>query len=197
MLDDEVGPGCISTMAAALDRHDFVASAFDQESLNPEWVRAAHGPAWRNPGESLPDQVGILPNAGASIGISRAGLDAVGGIAEDLPRTQVIALSWEVQLAGVELRYVPESIYGVRYRDGLLDLFRQGLAGSSCAPLLYKRYRSAGMRRRTVNEVLRSWARLVVDLSKARTRAQLAPLMVRLGREIGRAKGSIRHRVFP
>ena len=154
MLDDEVGPGCISTMAAALDRHDFVASAFDQESLNPEWVRSAHGPAWRNPGESLPDQVGILPNAGASIGISRAGLDAVGGIAEDLPRTQVIALSWEVQLAGVELRYVPESIYGVRYRDGLLDLFRQGLAGSSCAPLLYKRYRSAGMRRGTVNEVL-------------------------------------------
>jgi hypothetical protein len=96
----------------------------------------------------------------------------------------------------VELHYVPEAIYRVRCRDGLLDLFRQGLAGSSCAPLLYKRYRSAGMRRRTVNEVLRSWARLVVDLSKARTRAQLAPLMVRLGGEIGRAKGSIRHRVF-
>jgi glycosyltransferase involved in cell wall biosynthesis len=194
--DDEVAPGYISAMAAALDRHDFVTSAFDQETLNPEWVRAAHGPAWRNRDESLPDQFGVLPNAGASIGISRAALEAVGGFPEDLPRMQDIALSWEVQLAGVELHYVPEALYRVRYRDGLHDLFRQGRAGSSCAPLLYKRYRSAGMRRRTVNEMLRSWARLVVDFSKARTRAELAPLMVRLGREIGRVVGSIRHRVF-
>jgi glycosyltransferase involved in cell wall biosynthesis len=194
--DDEVAPGYISTMAAALDRHDFVTSAFDQETLNPEWVRAAHGPAWRNLDEPLPDQFGILPNAGASIGISRAAFDAVGGFPEDLARMQDIALSWEVQRAGVELHYVPEALYRVRYRDRLPDLFRQGLAGSSCAPLLYKRYRSAGMQRRTVNQMLRSWARLVVDLSKARTRAQLAPLMVRLGREIGRVIGSIRHRVF-
>ena len=77
-----------------------------------------------------------------------------------------IALSWEVRLAGVELHYVPEAIYRIGYRDGL-DLVRHRLAGSSCAPLLYKRYRGAGMRRRTVNEMLRSWARLVVDLSKA------------------------------
>jgi glycosyltransferase involved in cell wall biosynthesis len=194
--DDEVAPGYISTMAAALDRHDFVTSAFDQETLNPEWVRAAHGPAWRNLDEPLPDQFGVLPNAGASIGISRAAFDAVGGFPEDLARMQDIALSWEVQRAGVELHYVPEALYRVRYRDGLLELCRQGFAGSSYAPLLYKRYRSAGMQRRTVNQMLRSWARLVVDLSKARTRAQLAPLMVRLGREIGRVIGSIRHRVF-
>ena len=194
--DDEVAPGYISKMAAALDRHEFVTSAFDQETLNPEWVRAAHGPAWRSRDESLPDQFGVLPNAGASIGISRAALDAVGGFPEDLPRMQDIALSWEVQLAGVRLHYVPEALYRIRYRDSLLDLFRQGLAGSSSAPLLYKRYRSAGMQRRTVDAVLRSWARLAIDLSKARTRAQLAPLTVRLGREIGRVTGSIRHRVF-
>jgi glycosyltransferase involved in cell wall biosynthesis len=196
--DDEVGPGYVSKMAAALDRHDFVTSTFDQDILNPEWVRAAHGPPWRPPGEPLRDQFGVLPNAGASIGISRAVFDAVGGFPEDLPRMQDIAMSWEVQLAGTTLHYVPEAVYRVRYRQDLLDLFRQGLAGSSCAPLLYKRYRGAGMQRRSVDRMLRSWARLAVDLSKARTRADLAPLMVRLGRELGRIRGSIRYRVlFP
>jgi glycosyltransferase involved in cell wall biosynthesis len=194
--DDQVAPGYVSRMAAALERHEFVTSAFDQETLNPEWVRAAHGPAWRDPDEALPDQFGVLPNAGASIGISRAAFDAVGGFPEDLPRMQDIALSWEVQSAGIPLHYAPEAVYRVRYRDGLLDLFRQGLAGSSCAPLLYKRYRSAGMQRRTVNGMLRSWARLMIDLSKARTRADVAPLMVRFGRELGRLTGSVRHRVF-
>jgi glycosyltransferase involved in cell wall biosynthesis len=194
--DDEVAPGYIAKMAGALDHHEFITSAYDQETLNPEWVRAAHGPAWRSPDESLPDHFGVLPNAGASIGISRAALEAVGGYPEDLPRMQDIALSWEVQFAGVDLHYVPDALYRIRYRDSLIDLLRQGFAGSSCAPLLYKRYRSAGMRRRTVIEVLRSWARLVVDLSQARTKAQLAPLIVRFGREIGRVTGSVRHRVF-
>jgi glycosyltransferase involved in cell wall biosynthesis len=194
--DDEVAPGYVSTMAAALDRHEFVTSAFDQETLNPEWVRAVHGPAWRVPDESLPDQFGVLPNAGASIGITRAAFEAVGGFPEDLRRMQDIALSWEVQLAGIPLHYAPEAVYRVRYRTGVLDLFRQGFAGSSYAPLLYKRYRRAGMERRTIDRMLRSWGRLLIDFSKARTRADVAPLIVRLGRELGRLSGSVRHRVF-
>jgi glycosyltransferase involved in cell wall biosynthesis len=194
--DDVVAPGYVSAMAAALEHHEFVTAAFDQTTLNPEWVRAAHGPPWREPGRPLPAQFGVLPNAGASMGIKRSAFERCGGFPDDLPRMYDIALSWEVQRAGIPLHYVPEALYRVRYREGLLDLFRQGFAGSSCAPLLYKRYRGAGMRRRTVGAVLRSWARLAVDLSKARTRAELAPLVVRLGRESGRLTGSIRHRVF-
>jgi hypothetical protein len=52
------------------------------------------------------------------------------------------------------------------------------------------------MGRRTIDRMLRSWARLLIDFSKARTRSDMAPLMVRLGREFGRPTGSIRHRVF-
>jgi hypothetical protein len=44
--------------------------------------------------------------------------------------------------------------------------------------------------------VLRSWARLAFDLARARTKADLAPLGVRLGRELGRVTGSVKHRVF-
>jgi glycosyltransferase involved in cell wall biosynthesis len=194
--DDEVAPDYVSKMAAALALHDFVTSAFDQETLNPEWVREVHGPAWRDGQHPLPNQFGVLPNAGASIGLSRRAFEAVGGFPEDLPRMQDIALSWEVQLAGFPLHYARDALYRIRYRDRLPDLFRQGFTGSSCAPLLYKRYRDAGMQRRTVGAMLRSWTRLAVDLTRARTKADLAPLIVRLGRELGRVNGSIRHRVF-
>jgi glycosyltransferase involved in cell wall biosynthesis len=194
--DDEVAPGYLAAMSAALDEHDFVTSAFDEDTLNPEWVRGAHGPAWRPPGEPLADQFGILPNAGASIGIARSVFVSAGGFPSELPRMYDIAMSWEVQLAGIPLHYVPEAVYRVRYRQSLGALFRQGLAGSSCVPLLYKRYRHVGMRRRSVTEMVRSWARLAADLSNARTKADLAPLALRFGRELGRLNGSLRHHVF-
>lgn len=196
--DDEVASGYLSAMAAALDDHAFVTSAFDQESLNPQWVRAAHGPRWRPPDEPLAAQFGVLPNAGASIGITRSVFESVGGFPDGLPRMYDIAMSWEVQFGGTPLHFVPEAVYRVRYRDSLVELFRQGLAGSTCAPLLYQRYRSAGMQRRTLGRVLRSWTRLALNFSAARSKEDLAPLVVQLGRELGRLGGSIRYRVlFP
>ena len=194
--DDEVAPGYLAAMAAALDRHDFIISAFDHETLNPKWVRSAYGPFARDPENPLSMHFGVLPSAGGSVGIARASFEAAGGFPNDFPRMYDIAMSWEVQFAGTALHYVPDAVYRVRYRSSLLDLYRQGLAGSSCAPLLYKRYRGVGMRRRTVVNVLRSWSRLVVSLPKARTKADFAPLAVQLGRELGRLKGSLRYRVF-
>jgi hypothetical protein len=120
----------------------------------------------------------------------------VGGFPENFPRMYDIAMSWDVQFRGTSLHQVPDAVYRVRHRGTLRDLFRQSLAGASCAPLLYKRYRTAGMRRRAVAEVFRSWARLVIKVTKARNKAELAPLVVQLGRELGRLHGSLRHRVF-
>jgi glycosyltransferase involved in cell wall biosynthesis len=194
--DDVVGPGYLAAMAAALDRHDFVISAFDYETLNPAWVRSAYGRFGRDAENPLAVHFGVLPSAGASVGVTRAVLEAAGGFPDDLPRMYDIAMSWEVQFRGTALHYVPDAVYRVRYRSTLPDLFRQAFAGSSCAALLYKRYRSVGMRRRTIREVLRSWARLVVGLARARNRADLAPLIVQFGREVGRVNGSIRHRLF-
>ena len=194
--DDEVAPGYLAAMGAGLERHDFVISAFDHETLNPEWVRLAHGPYARDPENPLGDHFGVLPSAGGSVGITRSVFDAVGGFPDDFPRMYDIAMSWEVQFAGTTLHYVPDAVYRVRYRNTLLDLYRQGLAEASSAPLLYKRYRDAGMKRRTVTKMFKSWGRLVLNLAKARTKKQLAPLTVQLGRELGRLKGSLRHRVF-
>jgi glycosyltransferase involved in cell wall biosynthesis len=193
--DDEVAPSYVSNMVAALDGHDFVTGALDHKTLNPDWVRAAHR-FHRRGRESAAAPFGVLPIAAAAMGIKRGVFESVGGFPDDLPRMYDIALSWEAQFAGTPLHYVSEAVYYVRYRDNLRDLFRQGLAGSTCAPLLYQRYRGVGMQRRTVPRMLRSWVRLAADFSMARSRADLAPLMVRLGRELGRLRGSLRYRVF-
>jgi glycosyltransferase involved in cell wall biosynthesis len=194
--DDVVAPGYLVAMATALDRHDFVISAFDYETLNPVWIRSAYGRFGRDPDNPLADHFGVLPSAGASVGVTRAVLEAAGGFPDDLPRMYDIAMSWEVQFRGTKLHYVPNAVYRVRYRSTLPDLFRQAFSGSSCAALLYKRYRSVGMRRRTVGAVLRSWARLAVGLARVRNKPDLAPLIVQFGREVGRVNGSIRYRVF-
>jgi glycosyltransferase involved in cell wall biosynthesis len=194
--DDEVTPGYLSAMAAGLDQHDFIISAFDHETLNPDWMRSAQRGFSRDPEDPLVDHYGVLPSAGGSVGITRTVFEAVGGFPEDFPRMYDIAMSWEVQFDGTPLHHVPDAVYRVRHRGTLRDLFRQNLAGASCAPLLYRRYRRAGMRRRTVPQVFRSWARLMIELARARTKAELASVVVQLGRELGRLNGSLRHRVF-
>jgi glycosyltransferase involved in cell wall biosynthesis len=171
--DDEVAPGYLAAMAAGLDRHEFVTSAFDHCSLNPEWVRSAYGPVWRDPADPLPSQWGVLPFAGGSIGITRRAFDKAGGFPEDLPRMQDIAFSWEVQFAGAVLGYVSDAVYRVRYRNTLTGLFRQGLAGGSTAPLLYRRYRAAGMPRRSVPEVATAHLRTRRQAAAAAVVAQM------------------------
>jgi glycosyltransferase involved in cell wall biosynthesis len=194
--DDEVAPGYLAAMAASLDRHDFIISAFDHDALNPPWVRSALGRFARDPENPLSTHFGVLPSAGGSVGITRAAFESAGGFPTDFPRMYDIAMSWEVQFAGTALHYVPDAVYRVRFRTSLFDLYRQALAESSCAPLLYKRYRAAGMTRRTMSQTFRSWARLAVKSARARSKADLAPLSVQLGRELGRLRGSFRYRVF-
>jgi glycosyltransferase involved in cell wall biosynthesis len=194
--DDVVAPGYVAAMAAGLDRHDFVTSAFDHRILNPDWVQGAHGAGWPNAENPLFVQFGVLPFAGGSIGIARHVFEAVGGFPEYLSRMYDIALSWEVQLAGTDLHFVPEAKYLVRYRTSLRDLFRQGLEGGADAALLYRHYRRLGMTRRTASEAIKSWLRLILRFSRARSKADLAPLAVQFGRQIGRPLGSLRHRVY-
>jgi glycosyltransferase involved in cell wall biosynthesis len=194
--DDQIAPGYLAAMAAALDDHPFVTSAFDHRPLNPEWLQHAHGPVFRDPEQPLFVHFGVMPFAGGSIGIRRSVFEAVGGFPEEFPRMYDIAFSWEVQRTGVTIHYVPEAVYRVRYRNTLQALLRQGYAGGSTAPLLYRRYRNLGMERRRIWTVLLLWLRLVRNLLSARTKADLAPLMIDLGRLAGRLRGSMRHHVF-
>jgi glycosyltransferase involved in cell wall biosynthesis len=194
--DDQIAPGYLAAMAAALDRHDFVTSSFDHEALNPLWVQRAHGRVWRDASEPLPVFYGLLPAAGASIVISRPVLEGVGGFPEDFPRLHNIALSWEIQLAGTPLHHVPDAVYRVRYRDSLWGLYRQAFSWAACSPLLYRRYRHAGMGGKPARQWLKQIAQLAWNFRRARTRADLAPLVVRLGYGTGILAGIVRYRTL-
>jgi glycosyltransferase involved in cell wall biosynthesis len=190
--DDEVAPGYLAAMSRALDKHEFVAARLDHETLNPTWVRRAYGLHWQETGVDV--FFGFLPFAGAcSVGVSRRVFELVGGFREALPAAEDIAFSWDVQLAGTSLYFARDAVLRYRYRDTLSGLYRQTRRQGSVTPLLYKRYRQMGMERRTT---LRAWLNVVGLAARARTKADLAPVMVQLGYRVGRLVGSLRYRVL-
>jgi glycosyltransferase involved in cell wall biosynthesis len=193
--DDEVAPGYLSALSGALDKSDFVTSRVDAQSLNPDWIRAAHAP-WQD--EGIADWFDFLPCSTVNIGVSRSMFEAVGGWPEEYPASEDIALGWRLQLAGASLRFVPEAVYRCRYRDSLAGLYRQTRWWGLSSSQLYREFRGAGMRRRSLAAAVREWLGILAGLLKARNKAELMPLVVRIGDCVGRLEGSARHRVlFP
>lgn len=193
--DDEVAPGYVRAMARALEMHGFVACRLDHETLNPAWVRRAYGSPWQVSG--VDPLLGFLPFAGGgTIGVSRHTFDLVGGFDDDLAGAEDVAFAWDAQLCGVPLEFVPDAVLRLRYRDTLDGLYRQALAQGRALPLVYKRYRSVGLRRRPVPVVLRQWLSLAGQVPRVRNKRELAPLVVRFGFLVGRLEGSIRDRVL-
>jgi glycosyltransferase involved in cell wall biosynthesis len=191
--DDAVAPGYLGAMAEAFASHDFVTSRLESNALNPEWVALAHGAPAETDIHAFP---GFLPFAGGGIGLSRQVFEAVGGFHEELTPAEDIALSWDVQLAGVPLGFVPDAVLHYRHRGSLRELYRQTRSWGAVLPALYRQYRHAGMARNPARDGLREWLRLPRDLVHARSKADLADLAVRLGYRVGQLEGSIRHRVL-
>ncbi len=193
--DDEVGDGYVDAMSRALDAHELVTSTVDAVSLNPEWVRGAHGPPWQV--DSLAVFYDFLPAAGSNIGISHSLYDRLGGFPERFPGTEDVALSWLAQLtAATAPRLVPGAVYRYRYRDSLKGLLTQNMYWGAQSVLLYRYFRTVGMPRRRLHEALRHWRGVAGGLLRARSRADFAPLAVQGGLCLGRLLGSLRYGVL-
>jgi glycosyltransferase involved in cell wall biosynthesis len=191
--DDEVAPGYLAAIAAAFEAHDFLTPRLESSSLNPGWARLAHG----SPHDTeLHDFAGFMPFAGGGIAVSRSVFESVKGFNEELAGAEDIAFSWDVQLAGTPLHFVSEAVLRYRHRDSLLGLYRQTRAWGCALPRLYRQYRPLGMPGRPLAAVLHEWAGILRDTGRVRTKADLAPLFVRLGYCVGQLKGSLRHRVL-
>jgi glycosyltransferase involved in cell wall biosynthesis len=193
--DDEIAPGYIAAMTLALESHDFVTSRVDTTSLNPEWVRRAHGPPWQD--EEVMIFFNFLPSAGINIGIPRDLFDAVGGFPEDFAGSQDVVFSWRVQLKlNKPLHFVPDAVYRYRFRNTLMGLFHQTRNWGSSNVRLYSCFRNDGMPGRSVRMAFAEWRQITAGLLGARTKADVASLAVRFGYCVGRLEGSLRYRLL-
>lgn len=191
--DDEVDPGWLRAMAAALAEHPLVTATVETARLNPSWVRTAeHRQTLHNTDPPF------LPYAySAALGVRRDLHLAIGGYDESFRLAcEDRDYCYRMQLRGEQLFVSPDAVVSYRLRDDLRGIFRQQRAYACGNVQLYVKYRDAGMRKPSQLRALRTWLlllpRLVLSWRTQRARAQWAQ---RAGWKVGRLQGSIRHRV--
>jgi glycosyltransferase involved in cell wall biosynthesis len=192
--DDAVAPGYVEALSAALDRHPFVTSRVDSETLNREWVRDAHGTPWQTNGVAV--FFHFLPATGVNIGIRRDLFERLGGFSERFATCEDIALSWQAALdLRVQPVFVPDALYRYRYRSSLPALYQQSVSWGRGNVRLFEHFRTHGMPGRTTAAALHEWTNAAAQLARARTRRERAAIVVRLGYCAGRLMESVRRRV--
>jgi glycosyltransferase involved in cell wall biosynthesis len=160
--DDEVAPGWLAAIDAALADHDVVASRFDKERLNAPDLRERRGLAQAH-SLGQHNYAAFLPHAGGSgLGVRRSVHERIGGFDERLLRLQDTDYSWRVQLAGHAIHLEPAALLHVRFRPKGLASLRQMYDYGRYDGWLYQRYVRHGMARVPLLQDLRGIARLGV-----------------------------------
>jgi glycosyltransferase involved in cell wall biosynthesis len=190
--DDALAPGYVEHMTAALADHALVSSIVDSTSLNPDWLRLAHGEPWQ--AESVGTFFDFLPATGINIGMARDQYLALGGFPEAFSSSEDIAFSWTAYMAGLRIHLVREAIYRYRYRESLSGLFRQASNWGRDNVRLYATFRSKGMPGRPLRATLQDWVATGRALVGSTDRASRARAVVQAGYCVGRMKGSLLYR---
>ena len=196
--DDEVAPGWLAAMGDALREHELVAGSLEQERLNQDWMIDVRG---RPQSDSLPEW-GFLPYLpfafGATIGVRRSLHDAVGGFDEDVaPAAEDMDYCWRLQLAGAEIRFVPEAVIHYRMRGDLRGLWRQAYNYAVGNVVVYKKHRGLGLAPapHPWRRGLRAWLGLGKRLLLAWSKPRFALFVWHLGLRMGMLRASLQHRV--
>jgi len=194
--DDVVGKGWVAAMGSALARHEFVACRTDVAKLNSRAVQKTRRNGQAD-GVQAYTNPPFLPHAGGgTLGVRRALHLEVGGFDESLPTLHDTDYCWRLQERGVALTFVPEALAHIRYRDTARGIYRQAKSYGEYNVLLYRRYRGRGMPPVDWRRGLRGWLTLAMGiLFLYRPQARLT-WMRRLGWQVGRLQGSLKHRVF-
>jgi GT2 family glycosyltransferase len=191
--DDVVQPGWLAAMAAALEEHQFVASATDYELLSESAVQRARG----NPQRHVLLRAWYPPHlpfaGGCGLGIRRELHERVRGFDEKMLAAQDNDYCFKVQLtAGVELRFVPDALIAVRSRSDRSGMLGQALRWSRQHVLLYKRYRPPGARIphawRLYFYFWKEWGKALL---RARTEDQRMQLLWDFGWLLGQLVGAV------
>jgi GT2 family glycosyltransferase len=199
--DDEVAPGWVDAMAGALAKHQVVAGRLEHDALNQPWAIAVRG---RPQSDRLVEWEveGSPPFAfGCTLGVRRAVHETIGGFDETFVRgCEDVDYCWRLQSAGYPLVFEPAAVTHYRLRHSLRGLYRQALAYGESEAQLFRKHRALGLPRirRPWLKAARIWVGTARALARSRSRAERAVAVWLLGQRVGRAKGSVKHRVlFP
>ncbi len=191
--DDEVAPGWVAAMGAALQDHEFVVAQIDIGRLNPPWIADIWQPSRSGPRPHL----GFLPAAASfGIGVRRTLHERIGGFDEALLRLQDIDYSWRAQLAGARLHFVPEALVYYRCRHTLRSVLRQSYLDGKYRVLLYKRYASQGMPWKPWKIAMCAWLDLLKHTPRNHSKADWMRWCIEFGLRLGYIRGSIQYRVL-
>jgi len=196
--DDIVAPGWLKAMARALEQHDLVAGGLDLEALN-------QNAPWRPAPQAGSKHciAGFMPYViTCNMGVSRQAFEASGGFAEEFTGGGDVDLSWRLQLLGYTIYDAPDAIVHYRYRDTLKGMWKQSLRVGYFQTLHYRRFKSYGMPRTSIQKALATYRRLfkvkkIVRLILKRVKKpELEKWVWQTGIYSGRLLGSIRFRVL-
>lgn len=139
--DDEVHPGWVGAMGAALQDADIVGGAIEVAKFNPPEVQSGY------PNLAPQLQVGRhqLPFAtGCSMGIRRAVFERLGGFDESSSPAEDQDLSLRAQFAGCRLVFAPDAIVHYRLRSGIRAVARQHYHYGLSDARLFSRFPDVG-----------------------------------------------------
>lgn len=192
--DDQVCPGWVAAMARALRERDHVQGALRSDGLNAPAALAGRQPLQPR----LIHYLGFLPYArGANVGVRRAAALAVGGWDPAFRGGgDDVDFSWRLQLAHYTIGYAPEAVIQYRYRDNGSSLWRKHFRHGCNTPLLYRRFRGDGVRRRPLRRVLRDYAWIGLHAPTAWAGPSRSAWLRRTAMAAGRLRGSWRYRAW-
>ncbi|MEQ8857644.1 MAG: glycosyltransferase family A protein [Pseudomonadales bacterium] len=186
--DDEVDDAWVENLARAFGAHDFVASRFDFERLNPG-RRVTHE---QQSGLQC-CKYGFLPHAGGcGLGLPRSLHLAVGGFDESVRFLEDTDYCWKIQLRGTPLAFAADAVVHVRQRENPRQMLKQARTWACSEVQLYKRYRGVGLRGPNNLAALREWLRIPWFVFQAmRGRRSWHALAWRVGTRLGHLQGSL------
>ncbi len=188
--DDEVGPGYLEAMAAALDQFEMVSAILDTTLFNP-WDQ----------GESLPtdrlvvylDYLPYIP--GALLGVRASAWQRIGEYPTDLMVAEDVDWTWRAHRLGITMGLAPGAVLHYRRPQGAWDNFRKARSYGRAHVWLYLRYRHLGQPRRRVAVELDHMRRALGEFIRHEDHWQWR-VAWRLGLVEGRLEESLRSRVW-
>jgi glycosyltransferase involved in cell wall biosynthesis len=193
--DDEVAPGWLAAMGAALEEHDLIGCAADGDKLNEPWARDVRD---MPPGLSKLWFPPYTPFAGSGgLGVQRNAHERAGGFEELMPVLFDVEFCVRAQSVGFKLAFVPDALIHYRFRHAWREIFGQARMYAVWGAYLQKNVKPEDTRfPGLLKWALTGWRPILRSLARINRRDARARLAWQLGWLLGRFYGSARFRVL-